>query len=520
MSTLPVGHGPDPSGSPYPVWPTEPEVSLADLVMPLWRARLWIIVAAIACGALAYAWGKLAPPLYEADVTLLANRSQEQLSPTALANLEVLIHGRSVAAQLLAELGSEMPEMDLDGIIDATTVSTPRNTSLLQVKMLLGSPDLAARAANRIAELAVERNRALNQEEAVSNRDRLKQQRDIAAARLEELEIAMVDSSRRGESLVSSSRSATLNAELRRVVDQRVSALRQIAEQQANDATARLAEANEQLTAFRQAANLPRLQALLEARLKQLSELTIAQNETRAERLSIAARIDESRIQLAAVPKLLEAPSPLSPGEYRENALSPWMNPTYQVIEQQLLLAEVKHRELETRIAENEATLAVAEAEAEQLQTNLAAGRAQEADLQLAVDLARTEFRDLMSESPAGLAALLESLDRVESRVRGQLLDVEREIVALQVDQDRLDTEHAIALAQYRDLATRFGQAETDVISRSVDLQIIDRAVPPDRKAYPRTLLNTALALILGLMGASMIVLLLHFIRGQQVDAT
>ncbi len=75
---------------------------------------------------------------------------------------------------------------------------------------------------------------------------------------------------------------------------------------------------------------------------------------------------------------------------------------------------------------------------------------------------------------------------------------------------ERFETEHELALTAYRDLSTRYDQARVQVASRTAELQIVDPALLPEDHVAPRPLRMAALAmgvtfplLIIGVLGVS-----------------
>jgi uncharacterized protein involved in exopolysaccharide biosynthesis len=115
----------------------------------------------------------------------------ERLEPAAasMATFQPLLQSYSTAASVIEELGLNKPPRNVAisrFFDDVVTVEPVRNATVFVVKATLDDPALAARAANRVAEKAIEMSRRVSQQEALRSRDDLGQQRDEARARMEQ----------------------------------------------------------------------------------------------------------------------------------------------------------------------------------------------------------------------------------------------------------------------------------------------------------------------------------------------
>jgi len=89
---------------------------------------------------------------------------------------------------------------------------------------------------------------------------------------------------------------------------------------------------------------------------------------------------------------------------------------------------------------------------------------------------------------------------------------------------DELRMQEELSERIYLDVATRFEQARLQIASRSAQLQLVDPALPPDRKVYPREKLIASAAVVLAfsLLSAgvlAMTAISLELARGEQAGA-
>jgi len=88
------------------------------------------------------------------------------------------------------------------------------------------------------------------------------------------------------------------------------------------------------------------------------------------------------------------------------------------------------------------------------------------------------------------------------------------QLYAREIELSGLETEHELARALYTDVATQYEQIRLQVASRSAQVQVLDRAIPPARPVWPRPLWVTAVALCIGFALAVLAVLFRHFFSG------
>jgi uncharacterized protein involved in exopolysaccharide biosynthesis len=168
-------------------------IDLGGYVRMLWGYRVVIVAAALTCGAALAAVALSGPRKYEAVTTVVLSQSKigERMEPAAasMATFQPLLQSHTIAASVIQELGLNKPPRNISvtRFVDSVvTVEPVRNATVFVVRAELDDPELAARAANRVAEKAIEMSRKVSQQEALRSRDDLQQQRDEARARMEQ----------------------------------------------------------------------------------------------------------------------------------------------------------------------------------------------------------------------------------------------------------------------------------------------------------------------------------------------
>ena len=168
-------------------------IDLAEYARMLWAYRVVIVGAGLACGALAAAFALTRPHTYEAQTAVIISQSKLADRPEAaaasVATFQPLLQSRNIAASVIQELGLDKPPRSVSAtrfFDDVVTVEPVRNSAVFLVKAVLDDPALAARAATRVAEKAIEMSRKMSQQEALRSRDDLQQQRDEARMRMEQ----------------------------------------------------------------------------------------------------------------------------------------------------------------------------------------------------------------------------------------------------------------------------------------------------------------------------------------------
>ena len=166
------------------------EIDLSRYVGVLWRRRVVIGLVTAVCGLLTFLSSLRSTPTYEATAQLVVSQSKVAEGPNAalsMANFKVLVDGQSLAAQVLREFNLDKApyNLRLSSFLGEHVVSEiVRDTNVIAVKVRLPDPAMAARVANRYLELVVQLAQRLSQDESAVARDFLKVQLDQARERL------------------------------------------------------------------------------------------------------------------------------------------------------------------------------------------------------------------------------------------------------------------------------------------------------------------------------------------------
>ena len=131
----------------------------------LLRKWLWLILlCTLIAGAIAYLVSRNMTPIYEASSTLRVNQASNPATTVAYADIltserlartyATLLTSRPVLEETARRLG-----IDVDGLADAVTVTTVRDTLLLEIKVEGPDPKLIADIANVLPQVFIDRDR-------------------------------------------------------------------------------------------------------------------------------------------------------------------------------------------------------------------------------------------------------------------------------------------------------------------------------------------------------------------------
>ncbi len=174
----------------------EDDVDFGRYVVAIWRGLPLVIGFALVCGAFAFFVTASRPTQYEAASTLAVSGSKigEQSPSVAVGNFRPFIENNSVAALIVKEfnLGGApydlTPELFRENVLSLEEV---RNSNLIRLSITLGDATVAAKIANRVADLAVDGARRLSQAEAVQARDDLRVEVEDARKQMENTAAAL-----------------------------------------------------------------------------------------------------------------------------------------------------------------------------------------------------------------------------------------------------------------------------------------------------------------------------------------
>ena len=525
---------------PEPIHDYEEEVELIDVLRVLWDRKWLIVGGTVACGLLGLAGSQLMVPMYEATVTMMISQpklqaDQETALPTSVPNLGTLIQNRTLAARLLEELGVNDRLSAADFVNDRLRVEQIRDTSMLSVHVQLERPDLAAEAANRLAELAIELNRGLNQQETLETRDFIKDQLDEATTRREALSDQLIRF--RTEASLETLRVEiqTLTSRLGWLEADQFGYERNLRWQQQDQAGERLAEAGDGLLEFQRTVELPRARKELQIKLLDRERLEQQRTDLSVEIEGLQARLAEASTQIETNERFLEVPSsiqmdaPLTvsgrdsarqgappPASLRPDLMSPLLNPTYQILEQHVVTARTTLSGLRRQLEEVETKLETNSEELEALQSDVADKESRLEELERGFELARAEYMRLTETSRDGYEARLSVARTAEEETRQRLAELQAELYGREVRLGGLELEHRLTESIYGELVSEYEQARLRVAGRSAQLQVVDPAVPPRDPVSPRVPLNTLLALIAGGMLFTMLAFLIEYVQAAE----
>ena len=391
-------------------------------VLALWRHRIALVVLTLACGLAAFLASWRTAPVYEASAQLVVSQSKVgELTnqPTvSVATYKAMLDNQSVAAEILAEFGLDKPPYALTVsafLAGSVTSEIVRDTNVIDVKVRLTDRVLAAKVANRFVERAVELAQRLSQDETVTARDIIKVQVDQSRQRLDQVEARLQAFKREAQLDLTKKDVESLLGQRGRLVSLLVDI---------EGEKARLAKAEEEIA---------------------------RQQRVRTERSAVDVG-DGLRQAIREQNQQRDPEAPLLP--FRSESLNPFINPVYELLNEQIAMSR----------------------------TRLASLEKQRAELMGALKLNAPQLAELT------------------------------QMYAKEIEQSRLETEYDLAKKVYVDVATRYEQARLQVASRTAQLQVLDRALPPDRPIAPRPLRNTAIALVVGFMLSALGILIFDYI--------
>lgn len=351
---------------------------------------------------------------YEGATTLLVVVPAKQaISPSNSATFRAIIENGSLASQVVSELGLAQPPHNLtpQGFLErALNVEQVSGTNLVRVKVRLGVPTLAAEASRRLARKAILLTQRVNQEEGSSIQEQLKNH--------------------------------------------------------LNDAAHRMSDAESELLAYQQ-----------HAQVELLSRDTQALLEKRGDLLRLVVDIEREKARLSTAEQEIKRQEPvLTVG---------------RAVGAEQAMRRVQQQDAEAGTAVDPENL--------DLTNRFVNPVYQTLDYQLATSRAR-------------LASL--------ERERQQLLDVNKlggqelaqlsDLYRRQIEQARLQTRFDLAKRVYSDLSVRYEESRTEAFGNTAQLQLIDEAILPDRPLSRRRATSSLLGTLAGVMAACLTALALE----------
>jgi uncharacterized protein involved in exopolysaccharide biosynthesis len=166
-----------PNRRPEPMIATD-ELDLLDYVSALWHRRILISACMIIAAILALTVSVLPERQYEAAalVSVSPSKVPDGNRPVSPASVVPLIESQTVVETLVREFKLNEPPENLtpEGLLQRLSGRPMADTNLIRVTMRLSEPALAARVANRSAEIALDLFRRINAQELGTLEDDLK----------------------------------------------------------------------------------------------------------------------------------------------------------------------------------------------------------------------------------------------------------------------------------------------------------------------------------------------------------
>jgi polysaccharide biosynthesis transport protein len=424
------------------------EVSLAQYIAVLWQYRLGLLAIALLAGIVTLVISLTRAPVYQASSKLMVSPSKigdQAGAAVSVGTYQAMVNSQMLVLQVMKELGLFGPPHNLSVtrfMQQQLQVDVVPDTHVIQVSVRLTDPALAAKFANQLAERAIEASRRVNQEDTVSARDTIKTQLDESRARLTTAEKNL-------EAYRKEAQLDALRKDVTAMLDERSRLLPLLVDIEAE--RARIAQTLEELT---------NQQPVRDVR-RSVSPTVVLNPQTGQAERPVTQPNQTGQAGQTAQPdprnQAGQASQATQELKLRDDVLNPFVNPVYEVLQQQLSASRTKLSALEKQRAE------------------------------------------IMRTTDLGQAAALKL----------------RELYTKEAETERLQTELALSKQVYLDVSNRYEQARIQVAGRSPQLQVIDQAVPPETPISPRVVRDTAFATVLAAVVAGGLLLLVSVVRGE-----
>jgi capsular polysaccharide biosynthesis protein len=137
--------------------PNPDEISLSELIRPIWERRVAVVLVTIVAGLIAFVVSSLLPPTFTGNATVLVGGSRVatgnllqdlELGQRLVQSYAEIARSRSVAQRALTQVGGDTPVREFQS---ATTVLVVPGTLLLRISHDAVTPEQAAAGANALA---------------------------------------------------------------------------------------------------------------------------------------------------------------------------------------------------------------------------------------------------------------------------------------------------------------------------------------------------------------------------------
>jgi uncharacterized protein involved in exopolysaccharide biosynthesis len=191
--------------------PQADELSLHDLIEPLWAGRWVVVLVAGICAVVAGGLALASVPVYEAVTVLrvIESKSADQAEPARPDNFRPLLQNKTIAEGLVRDFTLVKEPgyvwqaagglVAADQFGEVARVEQVAGTNLMQIRVRRADPELAVKVANALADRAIALNRLINQQEVVEARDYIKSQLDEAAKRVADVQARFVEIQQRSQ---------------------------------------------------------------------------------------------------------------------------------------------------------------------------------------------------------------------------------------------------------------------------------------------------------------------------------
>jgi uncharacterized protein involved in exopolysaccharide biosynthesis len=417
------------------------EIDLKPYLLALWRYRLAIVVVTLLSGVAAFFISRSNAPTFEARTQLIVTPpkvGEDSGAAVNVATFRALLDNQTLASQVMADMGLGKPPYALtpSRFLGQLTIEAVPGTSILAVSARMSDATLAAHVVNQFASRAVEMARRLNEDESVTTRDIMRGQLDQARKRFDQAEAALANYKKEAQVDL-------VREDVHTLLGQRGALIRLLVDIEGEKA--RLASTEHELAKQERVRTAPTA-TNVGALLGDAARESRAADEARRQDLARPPSRDESkkpeRPPRRTEPQRADTQGLVPVPEFRGDSLNPFINPVYEMLNQQIAMST-------TRLA--------------------------------ALERQRAELANTLKLNAPQLAQLT------------VLYKHETEIA-------RLETEYDLAKKIYLEVATRYEQAEIQVVGRSAQLQILDQAFPPDWPIAPRPRRTAAFALLGGFL--------------------
>lgn len=479
--------------NPYGADDDGDDIDLLPHIQAVWRHRLPVLAATLLAGAITLVACWLTPPAYEARAQVIVTTPKggetTTTTPVSVPTFRALIDNQSLAARVIQESGLKGPPYSMTPrtfLSRHLVVDAVRDSNVINIAVRLSDPRLAADVANRFANRAVDLAGQVSLQEALTAQAILKDQLGEVKNRLDGAEATLAAYRKEAQlDLVKEDVDALLGqrGDLARLLVQiegekarLAKATEEIGKQErtravptaVNTAAAlsevlredRAAEDRQQAAGQQRRREAKRTEAILSVARTEAQRQMATHDDPATAVTGSDRRTDPSRDQLrqAQKPETAAREPVTAPMELRGEAVSGFVNPVYEILNQQIAMSRMRLADLEKQRAELVGTLKLS----------------------------------------APQLAQLSELYRRESQ------------------QSRLETEHDLARRMYLEVATRYEQTRLQVAGQSAQLHVLDPALPPDSPVSPRPLLYTVVALALAFVLSVSIAILATIIAGSQ----